>query len=65
MAQTATGNIQQHHFVEPDGRGVLRATHGLTASEDSYTTGIFSNCSNIHYLLRVINGSHFLTFSQI
>jgi hypothetical protein len=38
---------------------------GLTASEDSYTSAIFLNCSNIHYLLRVIYGSHFSTFSHI
>ncbi len=38
---------------------------GLTASEDSYTLAIFLNCSNIHYLLRVIYGSHFSTFSHI
>jgi hypothetical protein len=38
---------------------------GLTASEDSYTLAIFLNCSNIHYLLRVIFGSHFSTFSHI
>jgi hypothetical protein len=38
---------------------------GLTASEDSYTLAIFLSCSNIHYLLRVIYGSHFSTFSHI
>jgi hypothetical protein len=38
---------------------------GLTPSEDSYTLEIFLNCSNIHYLLRVIYGSHFSTFSHI
>ena len=38
---------------------------GLTASEDSYTLAIFLNCSNIHYLLRVIYGSHFSTSSHI
>jgi hypothetical protein len=38
---------------------------GLTASEDIYTSAIFLNCSNIHYLLRVIYGSHFSTFSHI
>jgi hypothetical protein len=38
---------------------------GLTASEDSYTLAIFLNCSKIHYLLRVIYGSHFSTFSHI
>jgi hypothetical protein len=38
---------------------------GLTASEDSYTLAIFLNCSNIHYLLSVIYGSHFSTFSHI
>jgi hypothetical protein len=38
---------------------------GLTPSEDSYTLAIFLNCSNIHYLLRVIYESHFLTFSHI
>jgi hypothetical protein len=38
---------------------------GLTASEDSSTSEICLNCSNIHYLLRVIYGSHFSTFSHI
>jgi hypothetical protein len=38
---------------------------GLTASENSYTLAIFLNCRNIHYLLKVICGSHFSTFSHI
>jgi hypothetical protein len=38
---------------------------GLTAYKDNNTLGIFLNCSNIHYLLRVRFGSHFSTFSQI
>ncbi len=38
---------------------------GLTASQYRYTLAIFLNCSNIHYLLRVIYGSHFSTFSHI
>jgi hypothetical protein len=38
---------------------------GLTAGEDSYTLAIFLNCSNIHYLLRVIYRSQFSTFSHI
>ncbi len=28
---------------------------GLTASEDSYTLAIFLNCSNIHYVLIVLD----------
>jgi hypothetical protein len=63
VAQTATENFWQHDFVEPGGRGMLRAIHtGLTASEHSYTIRIFLNFNNIHYLLRVIYESHFSTF---
>jgi hypothetical protein len=37
---------------------------GLTPSGDNNTLGIFLNCSNNHYLLRVIYGSHFSTSSH-
>jgi hypothetical protein len=65
--ETATLNVRQHHIVEPGGRGGIEGhtVYGLTASEDSYAFAIVLNCSNIHYLLRVIFGSHFSTFSYI
>jgi hypothetical protein len=38
---------------------------GLTVCEDNNMLGIFFNCSNILYLLRVLYGLHFSTFSNI
>jgi hypothetical protein len=38
---------------------------GRTTCEDDNILGISLNCNNIHYLLRVIDGSHFSTFSHV
>jgi hypothetical protein len=56
-------NIRQLHFVDPGrGGGGLESFMDFKACEDNNTTGIFINCSNIDYRLRVIYSKHFSTF---